>query len=156
MQLQPAADVAPSPAEPAELQESELGLSFLHKKKFLLKVQLQNLDSWCGWKMQRKRDHLHSYSRSWPGLPKFTALIFKQAFPAIEDAPCMAKHSWSCAIARTRQWGTGRGHVPPLFRELQLTHCQWLFWKLPIGWQCQLKSVRALQDGAPFPKLLWE
>lgn len=52
--------------------------------------------------------------------------------------------------------GTGRGDLPVLFRELQPPRCQWLFWKMPSSWQCQLKLMSALQDGTPFPKLLWE
>lgn len=82
--------MAPSLAEPAELQESKLGLSFPHKKKFLLKVQLQNLNVWWGCKTQRKKAHLHSHSRSWPRLLKFAVLTLKQTFLGREGVPPMA------------------------------------------------------------------
>lgn len=79
--------MAPSLAEPAEPQGSELGLSFPHQKEFLLKVQLQHLK---GCKTQRRKAHLHPPSRSWPGLLKFAALTLEQTFLSTEGVPSVA------------------------------------------------------------------
>lgn len=104
--------------------------------------------------MQRRKAHLGSHGGSWPGPLKFAVLTFRQAFLATKDVPHTAK--LSCCSHMRAGWGTRRGDLPELFRKLQPTPCQQLFWKVLSSWQKQLKAMRALQDEALFPKLLWE